>query len=108
MRRRAGMSRPTRHEVRVSLKVAIGLLLALVVPGMACYCYYAVTGLSAARAGWAPAVALAVPVALLSAGGLCVAILGPTPRPRATRACAAALLVSASLVMVVELHAFGF
>ena len=102
------MSRPTRHEVRVSLKVAIGLLLALVVPGMACYCYYAVTGISPARAGWAPAVALAVPVALLSAIGLCAALLDATPRPRVTRAYAAVLLVSASLVLVAELQLFGF
>ena len=102
------MSRPTRHEVRVGLKLAIGVVLALVVPAMACYCYYAVTGLSAARAGWAPAVALAVPVALLSAVGLCAALLTATPRPRVTRACAAVLLVSASLVAVAETHAFGF
>ena len=102
------MSRPTRHEVRVSLKVAIGVLLALVVPGMACYCWYAVTELSPARAAWAPAVALAVPVALLSAIGLCAAILAAPPRPRATRACAVALLVSATLVVVAETHAFGF
>ena len=102
------MSRPTRHEVRVSLKVAIGVLLALVVPGMACYCYYAVTGIGPARAGWAPAVALAVPATLLSAIGLCGALLTATPRPRVTRACAAVLLVSASLVLVAELHAFGF
>ena len=102
------MSRPTRHEVRVGLKLAIGVVLALVVPAMACYCYYAVTGLSAARAGWAPAVALAVPVALLSAVGLCAALLTATPRPRVTRACAAVLLVSASLVVVAETHAFGF
>ena len=102
------MSRPTRHEVRVSLKLAIGLVLALVVPGMACYCWYAVEGLSPARAGWAPAVALAVPVALLSAVGLCAALLTATPRPRVTRACAALLLVSATLVVVAETHAFGF
>ena len=102
------MSRPTRHEVRVSLKVAIGLLLALVVPAMACYCWYAVTGLSPARAGWAPAVALAVPLALLSAVGLCAALLTAAPRPRVTRACAAVLLVSATLVLVAETHAFGF
>jgi len=102
------MSRPTRHEVRVSLKVAIGLLLALVVPGVACYCYYAFTGISPARAGWAPAVALAVPVTLVSAIGLCAALLTATPRPRVTQACAAVLLVSASLVLVAEMHAFGF
>ena len=102
------MSRPTRHEVRVGLKVAIGAVLALVVPGMACYCYYAVTGLSPARAGWAPAVALAVPATLVSAIGLCAALLAATPRPRATRACAAVLVVSAALVLVAETHAFGF
>ena len=102
------MSRPTRHEVRVGLKLAIGLVLALLVPAMACYCYYAVTGLSPARAGWAPAVALAVPVALVSAVGLCGALLTATPRPLVTRACAAVLLVSASLVLVAETHAFGF
>ena len=102
------MSRPTRHEVRVGLKLAIGVVLALVVPAMACYCYYAVTGLSPARAAWAPAVALAVPVALLSAVGLCAALLTAAPRPRVTRACAAVLLVSASLVVVAETHAFGF
>ena len=102
------MSRPTRHEVRVSLKVAIGVLLALVVPGMACYGYYAVTGISPARAGWAPAVALAVPVTLLSAIGLCAALLTATPRRRVTQACAAVLLVSATLVLVAEMHAFGF
>ena len=84
------------------------MLLALVVPGMACYCYYAVTGLSPARAGWAPAVALAVPVTLLSAIGLCAALLTARPRPRVTRACAAVLLVSVTLVLVAEMHAFGF
>ena len=102
------MSRPTRHEVRVGLKLAIGLLLAVVVPGMACYCYYAVTGISPARAGWAPAVGLAVPATLLSAAGLCAAMLAAIPRPRMVRACAAVLLVSASLVLVAETHAFGF
>ena len=102
------MSRPTRHEVRVSLKVAIGLLLAIVVPGMACYCYYAVTGISAERAGWAPAVALAVPAALLSGVGLCVALLTVVRRPLVVRACAAVLFVSAALVLVAEMHAFGF
>lgn len=102
------VSRPTRHEVRVTLKVAIVVLLALVVPAMACYCYYAVIGLSPARAGWAPAVALAVPVALVSAVGLCAALLTTSPRPRVTRACAAVLLASASLVLVAEMHAFGF
>ncbi len=108
MHRRAGVSRPTRHQVRVSLKVAIGVLLALVVPGMACYCWYAVTELSPARAAWAPAVALAVPTALVSAIGLCAALLTATPRPRVTRAWAAVLGVSAALVVVAETHAFGF
>jgi hypothetical protein len=102
------MSRPTRHEVRVGLKLAIGVLLAVVVPGMACYGYYAVTGLSPERAGWAPAVALAMPVALVSAIGLGAAMLAAIPRPRRVRACAAVLLVSASLVLVAETHAFGF
>jgi hypothetical protein len=102
------MSRPTRHEVRVSLKVAIAVLLALVVPGMACWCYYAVTEISAARAAWAPAVALALPATLLSAVGLCAALLTEAPRPRVTQACAAVLLVSASLVLVAKMHALGF
>jgi hypothetical protein len=102
------MSRPTRHEVRVGLKLAIGLLLALVVPGLACYCYYAVVELSPARAGWAPALALAVPLTLLSAVGLCMALLTPVRRPLVVRACAVVLLASAALVLVAEMHAFGF
>ena len=102
------MSRPSRHEVRVGLKLAIVVLLALVVPGMACYCYYAVTGLSAQRAGWAPAVALAVPAALVSACGLCAALLTAVRRPAVVRACGAVLLASAALVLVAETHAFGF
>jgi hypothetical protein len=102
------VSRPSRHEVRVSLKVAIGLLLALVVPGMACYCYYAVTGLSPRRAGWAPAVALAVPATLVSAVGLCAALLASVRRPAVVRACGVVLLGAGALVLVAETHAFGF
>ena len=102
------MSRPTRHEVRVSLKMAIGLLLAMVVPGMACYCYYTITDIAPARAGWAPAVALAVPSALLSAIGLCAALLTAVRRPAVVQACAAVLLVTGGLVLVARMHAFGF
>jgi hypothetical protein len=47
-------------------------------------------------------------VTLISAVGLCAALLTAAPRPRVTRACAVVLLVSASLVLVAEMHAFGF
>lgn len=102
------MSRATGQPVRVGLKGVIGVLLALVVPGLACYCYHVVTEISPGRAGWAPAVALAVPLTLVSAVGLCAALLTATPRPRVTRACATVLGASTLLVLVAELHAFGF
>lgn len=102
------MTRLTRHEARIGLKMAIGLLLAVGLPALGCYCYYAVNDVSAERAAWAPAVGLAVPLALVGGVGLAAALLAVVRRPLVVRGCAFALAASMALLVIAESHAFGF
>ncbi len=102
------MKRPTRHEVRVSLKLAIGLVLALAVPGIACYCYYLVVDLAPARAGWAPLVALSFPLALVSGATLVAALLAHERRKWVVRGAGAVLAASGLLLGIAEAHLLGF
>jgi hypothetical protein len=102
------MKRPSRHEVRVSLKLAIGLVLALAVPAIACYCYYLVVDLGPARAGWAPLVALSFPLVLVSGAALVAALLAAERRAWIVRATGAVLVASGTLLGIAEAHSFGF
>jgi hypothetical protein len=97
-----------RAEVRAALKIAIGVLLALVVPGIACICYYAIVDLGAPRAAWAPWVGLSYPGALIGAVALAASLLAPRRRPWVVRASALALVACGALLLVAESHSFGF
>jgi hypothetical protein len=102
------VKRPTRHEVRVGLKLAIGLVLALAVPAIAFYCYYLVVDLGPERAGWAPLVALSLPVVLVSGAALVAALLARERRPWVVRGISAVLAASGALLGIAEVHGFGF
>ncbi|MEP6504396.1 MAG: hypothetical protein ABJD97_13755 [Betaproteobacteria bacterium] len=92
----------------MSLKFAIGLVLALAVPAVACYCYYLVVDLGPARAGWAPLVALSFPVVLVSGAALVAALLAHKRRPWVVRGIGAVLAASGGLLAIAEAHSFGF
>ena len=100
--------KPSRREVRAGLRVLIGLLLVLAVPGIACLCYYASDDLGATRIGWSPLVNVAWPVLLLSGACLAAALLARPRRDWAVRACIPAFAASGVLLLVVKLHLFGF
>lgn len=93
---------------RTFVRALIAIALIVAVPGIACICYYASTGIAPRRAGWELPVRLAYPVALVALAAVVVCALQAPRRRIGLRIATACFVASTLLLAVARGHLFGF